>query len=416
MDEKSEKVVLFNNVKDCCGCGACMSACPKNAIRMITDEYGFVYPEISDDICIQCRKCLNSCAYQNDLKLNIPLKSYAAVNKDEEQLKMSASGGVFSVLANNTINSGGTVFGATLYHDGENLIIEHIRIDDQKDIYKLQGSKYVHSDTSKIFKFVENDLKTGKPVLFTGTPCQVGALKGFLKKEYDNLLTVDIICHGVPSQKLFNDYIAFKENKHNIKINNYKFRYKNKGQGISSYIEFENNNKQCRYKVINGKEESYVFFFLKSYIYRENCYSCKYARNSRISDITIGDYWGFHAEHKDADHKLFSNSKGVSCLITNTEKGNVAIERVKDEYYLLDTSFKSVARHNAQLVSPSKLSSNRRIILDMYLNYGYKGVDDYFRKNFKKEIIIEKIKYITPKSLKRTIVKAISNNEAGLKR
>lgn len=398
-------IQLFENYKSCCGCGACKSVCPKNAIEMIQDSYGFVYPEIMDELCIKCGKCKSVCAYQSNPHMHKPLNCYAAVNKNEKELLRSSSGGMFSVFAKYVLSENGSVYGSTFISDDITKKVKHIRIDSEKDICKIQGSKYVQSDIVDIFSKVKEDLKSGKKVLFTGTPCQVGALYGYLGKDYDNLLTIDIICHGVPSEKMFLDYIKNIERTKHIKIKDYKFRHKKKGQGISSYYKYLDNQNCCHTKIINGKEESFVFLFLKSHIYRENCYTCKYAKEDRISDITIGDFWGFHTEFKKANELVFSNSKGISCLIVNSNKGTSYLRKVNNDVHLLKVDFSTIAKHNAQLKRPSILSKNREKILSLYCNSGYDAVDKYFKSNFKKEIMIEKVKYRIPKSIKRMIMR-----------
>nr|MCR4903058.1 Coenzyme F420 hydrogenase/dehydrogenase, beta subunit C-terminal domain [Butyrivibrio sp.] len=195
--------VLFENKKDCCACGACLNICPKQAISMHEDEYGFIYPVVDEKLCIGCGACKKDCSYQNKDETNVPLECYAAVSKNKDQAKRSASAGIFSALATKTLLNGGVVYGAA-FDKAWN--VNHISIGSADELYKLQGSKYTQSNTGKTFSEVKKALIEGKNVLYSGTPCQIAGLKGFLGKDYNNLLTVDIVCHGVPNNKMFKEY------------------------------------------------------------------------------------------------------------------------------------------------------------------------------------------------------------------
>ncbi|HAR87529.1 MAG TPA: coenzyme F420 hydrogenase, partial [Ruminococcaceae bacterium] len=203
--------------------------------------------------------------------------------------------------------------------DGK-LTVKHISVTDIAELPRLQGSKYVQSSIGFAYKEVKQYLLQGRKVLFSGTPCQIDALKGFLNKDYDNLILIDIICHGVPSQKMFNEYVDLLEDKTKMTIDELNFRDKKKGWD-NFYLNITNSNKN---KDIFWELSSYYKFFVKGYIYRENCYSCKYATRKRISDITIGDYWGIRQQHPELfnDDKWFEYSyDGISCVMVNNEKG-----------------------------------------------------------------------------------------------
>lgn len=196
-------IVLFDDKKDCCGCGACMNVCPKNAIRMAEDEVGFVYPEIDQNLCVGCGVCKKACGYQMQPLMQKSEAVYAAASNNDNLLRKSASGGAFAVLAENVLKKGGVVYGAALPLENGKLEPKHLRIDTVERLTELQGSKYVQSAIGDTYAQAKKDLLDGKSVLFSGTPCQIAGLKQYLKKDYENLLTVDIICHGVPMQTIF---------------------------------------------------------------------------------------------------------------------------------------------------------------------------------------------------------------------
>ena len=227
---------LYPDKSKCCGCGSCAASCPKNAISMKNDENGFRYPVIDPEKCVDCGICLRSCAFQNIKETNIPLAVDAAVRKDREKLKKSASGGMFAVIAEKIISQGGAVYGCSMERVGGKLYPMHRKAENLRELSSLLGSKYVQSDLGNVFGDIKKELLTERKVLFCGTPCQVAGLKGFLKKDYENLLTLDLICHGVPSAKMFQDYIAHTEQKRKIKIENFRFRAKTGRTGLSGEI------------------------------------------------------------------------------------------------------------------------------------------------------------------------------------
>ena len=208
-----DKIILFDDKKNCCACGACMNVCPKDAIRMEEDDYGFLYPQIDETKCVQCGACKKVCAYQNGSKLFEPKQVFVAVSKNKKQLLNSASGGVFAAVATKILKDGGVVFGATLDFENGHANPHHIKIENQKQLTKLQGSKYVQSAIGITYKQTKDYLKKGRIVLFSGTPCQISGLYEYLGKEYDNLYTIDVICHGVPNAKFFDDYLQIEKQR-----------------------------------------------------------------------------------------------------------------------------------------------------------------------------------------------------------
>jgi len=366
-----------------------MNICSKEAITMIEDEYGFLYPKINEKRCIGCGLCQKVCAYKDKLVGNKAISAYAAVSKVSD-LMISASGGIFTAFAVKILKDGGSVYGAACLLIDDKIQVQHIRIDSIKDLPKLAGSKYVQSSLGTIFKSVKIELDSGKNILFSGMPCQCEALKKYLDKKYDNLLLMDLICHGIPNTKMLNDYV--RTLCLNRKIVDIQFRSKIKGWGnFVSAITFE--DKSIVYE--DSLQSSYYYMFLKSYLYRDSCYHCKYAKAYRIGDITIGDFWGIEKEHPE----IFSNNKidlkkGISCLIINNKHGKMFLENNMDSMFLLESSFEKIARHNEQLNQPSILPKGRKKILRRYKERGYSEIERYFKIIYKREKTVNKIKKI----------------------
>lgn len=393
-------MILFNDKSDCCNCGSCQQACPVQAISTITDEYGFKYPTIDHNKCIDCGLCQKVCAYQHIAETNSPLNVYVATSNNKLQIKYSASGGIFATLATYIITNGGIAYGAAMERDGDKFIVRHKSAASFEDLKELQGSKYIQSDIGTCFKEIRTYLTNGKLVLFSGTPCQCAGLKAFLRKDYPNLYIVDIICHGVPSLQFFNDYIDFKF--HNLKnISDFSFRNKSSGWELKGCIKYDGGNKQ---KYIIAGTSSYYSLFLDAQIYRTNCYSCKYACNHRPGDLTIGDYWGVQREHPELiGDKRFNIKDGISCVITNTSKGETLLANLNNLVSKEVTTYEKVARRNAQLLHPSKIGRYRKQILKLYHDDGYKSVDALFKRNYKSQIIVHRILNLLPYHVKNIL-------------
>lgn len=395
----NNKIVLYSDKSKCCGCGACMNVCPKEAISMKEDDYGFVYPDIDSDKCVKCGQCNRVCAFQNDSNLSVPQKVYAAVNLNEALAKQSSSGGIFPAVAEAILKSGGIVYGAAYEFTEEGIYIKHIGIDNINALNKLQGSKYAQSSLGNVFSSVKENLLSQRKVLFTGTPCQVDALKRYLGKTHENLFTIDIVCHGVPSQKMLRDYMALQTKR---TVDSFTFRDKTKPWNVYR-IKFQIGNKE---KNIHCRLSSFYEYFLQAKIHRENCYVCKYAGQGRAGDLTLGDYWGIEREHKE----LFAEEKwkarfyrGISCVLVNTEKGYELLQEVKGTVDWVASSYEKVSKENGQLRNPSKMPAERELILNEYVRNGYSSVDKAFFKN----LGVKKYKYMLqatiPVGFKKTV-------------
>ncbi|MBR3469838.1 MAG: Coenzyme F420 hydrogenase/dehydrogenase, beta subunit C-terminal domain [Lachnospiraceae bacterium] len=402
------ETLLKDDISKCCGCFACKDVCPKGAIKTVADEEGFLYPEIDAEKCVSCGLCSKVCAYNKGNTGNRPEKVYAAASKDDVLLMKVASGGMFTVMAKSFIKSGGIVCGSAMFRTKNGFEVKHVFVEKEEELALLAGSKYVKSSTDGVFKGAKEILSAGKKLLFSGTPCQIAALKSFLGRDYDELITVDIICHGVPSQKFFNDHIKFYEKKHSCTVTDFRFRDKSRGQGMNYCITEENGN-GTRRKVKNGKLNSFFGLFLKGSVYRKNCYSCPYASEKRVSDITIGDYWGVYLEHAGEVRKAkLDNQKGISCVLVNTDKGSGFWETISADFHYLESDFRKVAAHNDQLVKPSVEPADRETVLDAYKNDGYKAVDDIYGNEIKLKKFVYLLEFYIPKSVKRNLMIALS--------
>lgn len=387
-------MILYNDL-NCCNCNGCVQACPKEAISVKTSKEGFCYPFIDNSRCVDCGLCQKVCAWQHIDETNEVRDCYVAVNNNKSQLLKSASGGIFSAVASEFLNRGGIVFGAALSVVDGKFDIRHIWVDDIVDLPKLQGSKYVQSNIGVSFIEVKNFLLEGKEVLFSGTPCQCAALKAFLRKDFRNLYLIDLICHGVPNQQFFNDYIKYEYPGKELR--NFKFRDKSKGWELTGQLVLDSGKKIS----VPAGISSYYTLFLDAQTYRDNCYSCKYADYHRPGDITIGDYWGIEKQHPELVQQGGINARdGVSCIIVNTSKGADMVEAVKPGLSIYNSEYDKIAVRNAQLKHPMKRGVFRDDIFKIYAEQGYKGVDSFYKKNYKKTRIIHSILRFLPYSVK----------------
>lgn len=397
-----DKIVLFDKKENCCACGACFNICPKNAISMVTDEYGFMYPKIDEEKCIGCGACQRVCAFQYIEEINKPKNVFVSARRDNDKIMQSASGGIFAVFAEKILKENGIVCGAALVEENGVLEPKHICIDKIEDLSKLLGSKYVQSDTNTVYKDIKKYLLDNRKVLFSGTPCQVAGLKLFLGKCYNNLLTLDIICHGVPNAEFFKGYLNVLEKKFNGKVLDFKFRDKKCGWGpYTMYVKMLKSDKIVVNKYFPLEESSYAHMFLCTENLRKNCYKCKYTNENRTGDITIGDYWGVEKEHPDLLREnggILDRYKGISVAIVNTNNGKIWLDKCKNELYLYPSTFEQAAKVNTQLREPSSYGKFRNKIMALYKEGGYDAVDKFYYDKVIRRILIKKqIKKVIPK-------------------
>lgn len=389
-----KKCIDIKSKKDCCGCRNCENICPKHAIKMVEDEEGFLYPVVDKEKCVNCGLCRKVCPWLNEIKNKESFAPicYAVKNKDKNVQKISSSGGAFGVFANAILEQDGYVCASIM---NDNFIVSHTITNNKKDLIKMYGSKYVTSDLKNNFLIIRKLLNENKKVLFCGVPCQVNALLNFLPQKYDNLYTLEIICHGVPSQKLFSKYIDYIEKKNNCKVIKYEFRNKKAAYwGTFKALATIEKNGKVYEKKLNADFDKYYNNFLESNCYRESCYVCKYAKKERNTDITIGDFWGI--EHIKSN---FIDKNGVSEIIVNTPKGNDLFEKVKNMIDYENINYSDIIKYNGQLESPSKRMPKR----DKF--YENISKDDYFSKIKVNKNIKTYFKMLVPSSLKIYIKK-----------
>ena len=362
-----EKSIAGLDTKKCLSCRSCFLTCPKNAIEMRENREGFFYPIINEK-CINCGLCVTHCPILTpNKKPFFGQRIFCLILKNEELLRKSSSGGVFAGIANYILSENGVVYGCAY---DENFNANIIGITNVADLYKLQGSKYVASNTNVTYKQVKENLEIGKKVLYCGSPCQIAGLKAFLGKDYENLYTLDLICHGTPSQKLFSKYIEWLGKKFGGKIIYYGFRDKDISGWSCGGIAIAKTKTKTKTKTNPSSLDPYYYHFLKGTTYRECCYNCNYCQKERVSDITIGDYWGIKKEHPH-----FYSPNGVSCLLINTEKGRNLWNLVSNDFFYLESSFENIAKYNHNLKYPTKRISLRDTI---YQHIDEMNSIDYF--------------------------------------
>lgn len=365
--------IATRKTKDCSGCNACAEACPKHCIKMTFDKKGFLYPKVDTADCIDCGTCENICPFEDgNIELNPPTIAYAAWNKEKETYLASSSGGAAYVFSSHVIKQGGVVYGCS----SEGLLIRHIRVDSLPELPRLQGSYYVQSDVRGLFCQVKADLKSGKPVLFIGTPCQVAGLKNYLRQIPDSLYLVDLICHGVPSQQMLHDHISYVLN--NSAVEHLSFR---KGQ----MFRIEIFSKSGINYSSEPHKDMYYRAFLSGISYRGSCYHCPFARKERVSDITIGDFWGL----QDSELLPLKISDGISVLLPSSEKGNNLIDAVKPNMHIYERSVKEAIEGNTQLNHPANYGWSARLLSILYPHLSF---DKAVRMAIIKNIVVDFLK------------------------
>ena len=340
-------------VKDksrCNGCHACASACPKNCIKMKPDEDGFLYPVVDTEKCVECRLCEKICPIitPRPSTEDREIVAYAAINKTEEIRLKSSSGGIFTLIAELVIKKGGVVFGAAF---DNNFKVVHKWVDTIDGLEELRGSKYVQSDIGDCYKCAEDFLKRGRLVLFTGTPCQIGGLYSYLKKDYKNLITQDLICHGVPSPRVWADYLKYREKKAASKTRRTFFRSKNCGwKTFSVLFEYANNTEY----VAKLSDDLMMKAFLRNLCLRPSCYDCRFKNKNRESDITLADFWGIQNVLPEMD-----DDKGTSLAVINSEKGKEIFEEIQEKIVWRKTDLEEAIKYNSSMVSSVAMPKNR---------------------------------------------------------
>lgn len=368
-------MITIKNKNECCGCSACASKCPKNAITMVEDEYGFKYPKINEELCTNCGLCEKVCPVLKKMNRKNNIKAYACYNNNEQIRMQSSSGGIFTLIAEYILQNKGVVFGAMF---DEKFGVYHNCVENINELAKLRTSKYMQSIIGNTYKQAEEFLKQGRMVLFTGTPCQIEGLIAFLGKEYENLYTQDIICHGVPSPKVWNKYLEFLNKKSKpLEVN---FREKNNGWREYSLSVKYNDKKYIK----NHNEDIYMKAFLKKLSMRDSCYNCAFKKENRLSDITLADLWGINNIAPEMD-----DNKGTSLVIVNSEKGTELYNAIKTQIVDKQVDFYNAIKYNPSMVKSVSMNENRE---EFFKNLDNIEFDKLVKMYVPKEKILVKIK------------------------
>lgn len=367
--------------KKCCGCSACVSICPKQCISMKIDEEGFAYPKVNKDICVECGLCKKTCpVIRDEYTKDVNVKAYVSYTNDYETRIKSSSGGLFSMFAEEILNENGIVFGAAF---DDKFLVYHIAITDIKDLKLFQGSKYLQSNIGDSYKKAKDFLDKGRKVLFSGTACQIAALKAFLGKEYGNLFTIDVLCHGVPSPKVWQRYVKEKESEYKSLAKNIEFRNKTEGwKKFSIKIDFKDSKSYRE----NLNIDDYMKLFLRNICLRPSCHDCKFKSLNRPSDITLGDCWGIEKYMPDMD-----DDKGTSVVLVHSESGQEMLNSLKDKISLKEAEVDRALSPNADSRKSVKPHPNR---------------EKFFNKLNKGDSISKLVKLTEP-SFKKRIIKKV---------
>lgn len=376
------------NPNACIGCTACAHICPVDAIRIKKNAEGFLCAEIGE-ACIKCGACYDVCPIQQGHISSAEYKdAYACYLKNSEVQRASTSGGIFYSIARAVLTSGGVVYGVTM---DETLTVKHIPIKKQEDLHLIQGSKYVQSELGNTYSDIKDRLEKGEYVLFSGTGCQVAGLKRYLKKDYENLLTVDLICHGIPSPGMFEDYTKYLGRKYGGTVVSYKFRQKNPdtAQSYDTKIGIQKGRMVVE-KLISGDDDPFTVNYLQNTLQNKECYSCKFASLNRSADVTLGDYWGIDNVHPD-----FAKGNSVSLVLLNSDKAITLWDSIKEDVDFVPTDREKILKHNRQLSEPAPYNSRREVIYKNYKagRFGHKFYFKYFiGKNMTVYLLKRKIK------------------------
>lgn len=374
-------MIQIRDKQNCAGCTACMAACPQNAISMVEDEQGFLYPIVDEEKCINCDICNLSCPMLKTYSSLNEYSAYAVKHKDICVLNDSTSGGIFTAVSDYILDQGGVVYGAAL--DNE-MVVRHIRGISPKERNRMRGSKYVQSDLGNTLEQVRNDLSAGKTVLFTGTPCQVAGLKSYLKKEYDNLICMDLVCYGVANPRVFRDHIYLLSKKLHTIIKGYSFRPKKWGWHANRALVFGD------HKVFHSTPYTDLWsqLYYSRIVTRPSCNKCPYSNLYRNGDISIGDCQGI-----DKVLPNFGSYNGVSLAIVNTQKGRAVFDAISNAVVYEQLNIEDIMQ--PPLKGPGKANKSSDQFYAIYNQYGYEAaIRDRFGRLFS-------LKYYVKKFLKR---------------
>ena len=343
------------NKTNCTGCGACYNVCPVNAITMQGDTYGFYKPVIDKSKCTNCGLCEKICPLDNYKSKNNEPKAYALINKDETTRLKCASGGAFSAFAKLVLEQNGIVYGVIWNDD---IVAIHSRAKNIEQLEKMYSSKYVQANTLDTFKQAKKDLEDGTFVLYSGTPCQIAGLKSYLKKDYENLITIDLVCHGVPSQLVFEKYKREFMKKITNKENIININFRSKIKGWSPHLIITTTTTTT---ITNKKDskDDYMKAFLNNLSINFSCLNCQFNTIPRIADMSLADFWGV-----DEYDESLNDNKGTSIVLVNNKKGQDLLGKIETSCILQEVPLKVATKRNTNIYSSSKPHKNREKFLE----------------------------------------------------
>lgn len=378
--------LITGNKAECCGCTACQQICAHGSITMQADEDGFIFPVKDLSTCTNCGLCERVCPFAHPHYENPPKHVYATMAKSWRVRTNSSSGGLFYLLAAKIIEQGGIVYGAIL---DSKMQVRHVSAETIDELTPLRSSKYVQSSLGDTYSEIRSHLRNGRTVYFTGVGCQVAGLKEFLIKSYDNLITSDLVCHGVPPQKLFDEHILYLETKHKGKVIDYKFRNNATWGGCEKVSILKSSSHTKTYTSPTYYLSPYLYSFMYSMANRLSCYECPFAKVPRQGDITLADYWGIAKFFPQ-----FDSSKGVSLIVVNTDKGEQMLSAVKDKLILEESNIDDAAKYNGNLIHKTNMPLIRQTIFQTIKEKGYPEVacsifrpPRYYRLYLKEKIL-----------------------------
>lgn len=376
--------IYLEKKEKCCGCKACQDICSFNAISFNCDDEGFWYPNIDENKCVECKLCEKICPQLIKIEEKKPLEIYAARNINEQIINQSSSGGIFTALATTIINEKkGHVY--CVEYDN-NMVAKYKCVDKIEDLNSCRGSKYVQADAKEIYKNILEDLKNGIFVMFIGTPCQAAAVREITKNNEEKILIVDFICHGVPSPKLFKEYIDYMQKKNRSKIVKYNNRSKIEGWKHLEELTFENG----KVDYTSSFSQAWRNIFYSHNCLRPSCYECRYNHyEKRRADITIADYWGIDNFYKD-----FSNDAGNSLVVIYTKKGEEWFKKMSKQILYISSEIEYCIFRQPHFRGESAVSLNRD---EFWVDYKRKGVDFIIKKYGKCTLKLRTKKFIKRK-------------------
>lgn len=388
-------MIIITDLNKCNGCHACANACPRECITMVYNSEGFLYPKIDMQLCIECGKCVRKCPVnmKDKISYDFEVVAYAATNKDETIRKESSSGGIFTLIGEFIISLDGVVFGACFNDKFE---VFHDYVETSDELYKLRGSKYVQSRIGNCYFKVKEFLELGRWVLFTGTPCQIGGLKSYLGKDYDKLICQDIICHGVPSPKVWEKYIKYRENQVGSYTKRIAFRAKNEGwKRYSVLFTFINNTEYRK----TFRQDIMMKAFLTNVCLRQSCYGCSFKSIKRQSDITLADFWGIQNVLPEMD-----DDKGTSLVIAQSEKGQEILNQLQTHMNAQKVDMEKAIKGNSAMVKSAPYNIKRE---EFFKELDEKPFDALVKIYCELPIVIRIAKYFRRilSKIKRTVIR-----------